>query len=135
METKSELFWRAIGKLGVRIRNICLFILFFQFYLCFFLFFLLYFASIHSTVTQQFFWLPSFVHNSCLVLTIVPSVVLGFLQVCFFFWSMLFSLCVCCVCEWVSGWVKGRGLGLGLDIGIFVVHYYIYVTLGNDVYS
>ena len=54
--------------------------------LFFFVFvFHLYLASIRSTVTQ-----PSFVHNSCLVLTIVPSVVSGGLQVCFFF-----RMCVC----------------------------------------
>ena len=63
-----------------------LFLSFLSFFSLLFLFFLLYLASIHSTVTQQFLWLPSFVQNSCLVLTIVPSVVLGVLQVCFFFW-------------------------------------------------
>ena len=85
MSTKSEVFWRVIAKFGVRIRNLRLFVLFFLFYFSLFLFFHLYLASIRSTVTQ-----PSFVHNSCLVLTIVPSVVSGGLQVCFFF-----RMCVC----------------------------------------
>ena len=49
------------------------------------LFFLLYLASIHSTVTQQFLWLPSFVQNSCLVLTIGGFASLFFLlEVCKF---------------------------------------------------
>ena len=91
METISNLFfWRAIGKLGVKFEIFTYLFLFFlsfsSFFLLLFLFFLLYLASIHLTVTQQFLWLPSFVQNSCSVLTIVRSVVLGVLQVCFFFW-------------------------------------------------
>ena len=94
METKSNLFFgERLGNLESNSKSwlICfyfffIFLSFLSFFLLLLLFFLLYLPSIHSTVTQQFLWLPSFVQNSCLVLTIVPSVVLGVLQVCFFFW-------------------------------------------------
>ena len=43
---------------------------------------------------------------------------------------MLFGLCVYVL---VGGWVKGRGIRA--KYRVFVVHYYIYVTLRNDVYN